>query len=89
MKIRCQDCGVMTNMKCNAQKICLKCRKRKANWILEMANAENKSIVLRRHRRYCIGVFCRGDKMFTSLNGHRLCVKCRDYIKGNENCYDF
>ena len=32
-----------------------------------------------REERYCIGAICRGEKIFVSYDGARLCKRCKDH----------
>lgn len=35
--------------------------------------------------RPCIGIYCRGERLFKSFNGHRICPQCRAAIRNMED----
>jgi hypothetical protein len=65
------------------QNLCKKCNIEANRIYLNPKREWNKPSV----KRYCIGVKCRGQKMFLSIGGARICQACKKLISELEPTY--
>lgn len=85
--IKCSDCNNKFIKTSNGHKRCQECVQKRKKILLQLKYESLKSKTINTKRRLCIGIYCRGEEYFNSINGHRLCIRCRTYIQGFQDVY--